>query len=906
MHVAKRRGVRPIKDPRKMSGLQRSLFNVHASRDVGAKKNMALGCEACDLNGIHSKIRKVTNLKNVLGRRAMAWAQSPGGRENAKGLNLVGDSGRFLWSVLKEVDLGRADFDLQNVVRCWPVDVDELGEIVVRNTPTKDEVRQCSVFNGQALERNQGKAVVHLVLGDVAARSLLGRRYRKDNPIFWHDLWEAYVVTTFHPAYLLRIGGKGAGQKYKEFKARVQSTKTILEHPGRFGYIFSRPYKPIAESQLSALLEKLGELEERGWRVGADIEASGERILTLALSWGRHDKGRWRGRAVYIPIEHEESTIPKAVAIDWLKEFCQHSCPKTFHYGASDEAMLRKRLRVRVRGFDRDSNYIAYFAYPDLKKYGLNSLAMNFFPEYADYKSVPSVYGKSSEDGGLDYGTVPLDKLGPYNCADAELSARIDDLYYTPRTKGLNVVYIRAARTLAKMELSSGFQLDYKACKRLEESLHERLGRLKSRLQVLSNNPELNPGSPPQVAKVIYGKAGSAGKEVFQGMINDGHPKSEFMEGVLRYRRLSKELGTYVKNYRKSADMNGGELRTIWNLTGAGTGRISGGGGGHKRPGKVNFQNLHGDPELEDLLMSDKDWELVWEAFEAGTLDSAWNRFLDAQVLLSADYSQIEVRILAHASQDPLLIEQFNTGRDIHSQVGHALTGWPEERIARDRETRRSIKELHFGIIYGLKNLYKHLHSKGINITESRANRMHHKYFTTYKGVRGWIEKQRKAAEKDWFVENLFGFRRPISMLESATGAYWANQAINTPIQGAAHQLLMIALGLLNVHPKRFDLLQCPVADVHDALVFYTTVRNLPKACQQLVMLMEHAVPEAVHKTFGWELSVPLVTEAKAGFKYGSQIDYYVAADELYGLSAREFLAQWCEKYKAIKAKFKT
>lgn len=263
-------------------------------------------------------------------------------------------------------------------------------------------------------------------------------------------------------------------------------------------------------------------------------------------------------------------------------------------------------------------------------------------------------------------------------------------------------------------------------------------------------------------------------------------------------------------------------------------------------------------------------------------------RLEDLIVFLTADYSQIEIRLLAQASGDKLLIQQFNSKEDIHCLVGNSLTGWPVKEIADNKETRRSIKEFHFSIVYGTSknSLYGNMKVKGIKMKRSQVEAWHDKYFQVYVGVAEYMRKCRRDAEEKGYVETLFGFRRHIYQSEEGRGTYWGNQAVNTPIQGSAHQLLLIALALVDMKPRTYSLLQVPVMEVHDELVFYVRLGDLLKAQQSLQKLMQQDVVTYAQKHFGIKLRVPLLAEFKAGFRLGTCIDYN-------GESTKEFLKRW-------------
>ncbi len=288
---------------------------------------------------------------------------------------------------------------------------------------------------------------------------------------------------------------------------------------------------------------------------------------------------------------------------------------------------------------------------------------------------------------------------------------------------------------------------------------------------------------------------------------------------------------------------------------------------------------------------------------------------LDLNVFLSADGSQIELRQLAEISKDPLLIRQFqeaaldrhNKLKDIHCQVGHTLTGWSVERIATDKKTRRMCKELHFAIVFGQieENIYDAVVTRIrqrdgpkadlTGITKQRMVQLHRAYFKKYPGVKRFQDEYRAFAEEHGYVETLFGFRRDIKN-QSGRGSYWGNQAINSPVQGTAHQFLLIALALLDLKPRTYSLLQRCIMEVHDALYFIVKLRDLPEAHKQLMHLFEVGAWGYAKRRFKLDLQVPLLAEASAGFTMGGMIEYE-------GESIDEFLPKWRAKQREVEAK---
>lgn len=275
-------------------------------------------------------------------------------------------------------------------------------------------------------------------------------------------------------------------------------------------------------------------------------------------------------------------------------------------------------------------------------------------------------------------------------------------------------------------------------------------------------------------------------------------------------------------------------------------------------------------------------------------------KFGDLDVFVGTDYGQLEIRVLAQMSGDSLLIKLVQDDSvDIHSLVGHELTGIPAIKIAKDRNIRTAIKGIHFGIVYGLtaESLYLKLKADAaergekFDMKKDEVKKLYDDYFKKFSGVKRWLDAQVSFAEEHGYVETLFGFKREIALFgDEDRSTFWENQSKNTPIQGTAHQLLLIALAVLKLQKKKYNLLQRPSMEAHDALISFTKLKNLPEAYKQVMYLMEKEVLVYVKKWWpeiNWR--VPLQAEFKAGFRYGVLVKDYK------GGPPEEFLEKWCE-----------
>jgi DNA polymerase I len=296
------------------------------------------------------------------------------------------------------------------------------------------------------------------------------------------------------------------------------------------------------------------------------------------------------------------------------------------------------------------------------------------------------------------------------------------------------------------------------------------------------------------------------------------------VQKVLEYRQLTKLKSTYIDALPRLC--RNGRLHTSFNQTVAATGRLS--------STNPNLQNIPIRTELGREIRS---------AFVAapGTL------------LIAADYSQIELRLLAHYSQDPLLIEAYRTGKDIHALTAAEVFGVPPLMI--DAEQRRRAKAVNFGIVYGLSPFGL---SQQLGIEQKEAKRFIDAYFERYKGVRGYIDGTLEQARRDGFVRNLFGRKRPIPDLASKNPTqrgFAERTAVNTPLQGTAADLIKIAMLRLDAELRGRKLQAKMLLQVHDELVLEAPLAEVEQVKALVQECMEHA----------HEVSVPLEVEVSVG-----------------------------------------
>lgn len=606
-------------------------------------RGTVLGCSQCP-NARTSGIRNFlhASLDRIGGQKVFIWAMVPGAEENRQGMELVGPSGDLLWMSLKTIDVSRSECAIKNVVNCQTTDEDGSNR-----DPSKRELLCCSPYNEEALERNQGNAVVHLILGDVAGKQLLGKVFKKDKPVFWHEPWNAYVVLASHPAYLLRKGGEKAGWVYYEWMDRLHAIRAVLDRPGRWGYIKAQNYRTVTTiGQFDAMEQYLIIEAAAGRRVSVDIETGriGERPALLMIGFGtgqyknipkyhnanaapRLALDSWRGRCWSVVLDHPQSGYTPAHLREMqarIKRVIENpKIHKALQNGSSDDRGMQKLLGARMKGYDYDTQYATYLKHSFLRSVSLESLTYRFLPEFCDYKELITPWtGEDGEDWNL--AEAPIDRLALYNSGDADVTKRMECKIPTngpnPAVNHeLLQVYIHAAYTLADME-TRGPWLDKQNLARAYDEVPGIIEGMDRDLQRIAEEAgfdgEFNCDSPVHVATLLYdllklpqvGEGRSTSHPVMDALAAEtGSPVPPL---ITHRRAMGKMKGTYLDGYARSAEMHGGHLATRWFLTGAETTRLRSGSG---RPGDgcVNMQNIASESLLKNILISDPNWRLA-------------------------------------------------------------------------------------------------------------------------------------------------------------------------------------------------------------------------------------------------------------------------------------------------------
>lgn len=937
------------------------------------------GCSYCPLNEVKG-IKKVPG--KVRGRKIFIWAQSPGHQENKNKKELLGPAGKLLWKALKKVGIYREDCDIQNVVRCLPADYNpNVYPSLKMRTPSKEEIKCCSVYTEQAIEHS--KAKIHLIFGAIAHKAVLGREYRKDKRIFFSEYLKAWVVCLDHPAYFIRQGythenlsTNQQSDSLKRFKNDLHYASQLLKNKStdQFAFIKKLDIKAITNIKDAKKAYK-------------DLKRDGEDGFTLVFDTeeGKVDKhgrpddageyidlcvGMITNKTAYVfftnhPDAHLHRRVKRFNRKCIQKLMLNPRIQKAAHYACHDADSVNKFQGVQVTELNYDTLLAEFFRDPNTKAYGIENIAIRRYPDWVGYKNIrfPEAFtkdyaakvakakatnaqkiDKADKTGKINLARLPLKKLTLYNGADCHFEKMLEKKTQKFVNPPLMRTYVDSSHILYRMQHDKECkpQYDYRWDKEFSPIFRRRHKLQKKALLKIAGKrikmkkkgkwvkKKFNPNSPEQIVWLLYkklrikpilDKKGNVADNTKAGTLKILGAKYPAARAVVDYRETGKAR-TMIKSYRNCANLNDGVLSTIWKQTGTSTGRLSSGKTKERSDDNViNMQNIHGDLFIKNLFVSDTRWWDIYEYWLAhGDFDKrSWRRFRNYNVMLGNDFSQNELRQLAEESGDKNLIAAFTTDKmwyckqckkehpaDPHVEVGHALTGWAREEIAHNDRVRKLVKNMQFGLVYGLQGegLYQFLLALGVKTTRKEVDKYHALYFKTYPGVKRLQHHYRSFVEKHHYVVNAFGFRRKLNVNateeERAGSGWWGNQAINTPIQGAAHQYLLMALAMLHRKPKKYSLLQKVMMEIHDALYNRVKLKNLMKAVPLSHYLMVKEPKHVVEREFKKKKLVSLHSKPKAGFRFGVQLEG-VGNGEL--ATEWGFLNAWCrENQKMMKA----
>jgi DNA polymerase-1 len=543
------------------------------------------------------------------------------------------------------------------------------------------------------------------------------------------------------------------------------------------------------------------------------------------------------GEAFYIPATHQGEDLPAQLPVGEVLDALGPVLgdPSVEIYGQNikyDMVVLRNRHSLALGNIACDAMVASYVLDPGRAGHGMDYLSREFLGHetitYAD------VVGKGKNE--IPFARVPIDRATAYSGEDADVTFRLCELLL-PKVKAEGLFDLFAGielpliRVLVDMELW-GIKVDGDRLEAMSGELGREIGKLEERIHLLAGR-EFNINSPAQLRVVLFDELGfevkkktKSGASTDSSVLEELALEHELPAEILNYRSLTKLKSTYVDVLPEMVNPETGRVHTNYNQAVAATGRLS-----------------SSDPNLQNIPVRTETGRRIREAFVAS----------ERCVLLSADYSQVELRILAHLCRDEALLEAFRQGEDVHARTAARIFGVPIERV--DSDMRRKAKAVNFGIVYGQGpfNLARQL-----RIPRSEAKEIIEGYLDRHGGVRKWVEATHQEARKHKMVKTLFGRRRYLPDIDSTNHNVRANaerMAQNTPIQGTAADIIKRAMIQIHKSLGEKKMKTRMVLQVHDELVF-----DVP---EQEVGLLEPLVREKMEGAA--RLSVPLTVDISTG-----------------------------------------
>ncbi len=507
--------------------------------------------------------------------------------------------------------------------------------------------------------------------------------------------------------------------------------------------------------------------------------------------------------ASYLPLCHDypnvPSQIPKEKALILLEKVLSDPQIKKVGQNIKYDYIVLKGEGIRVQGIDLDSMVLSYLLEPNWGKHNLSKLALTYLQVKA--MAYSDIVGKGKKEVTIN--AVDIERVAPYACQDADLALQLSSLLWPKvKEKRLDSLYrkleLPLIEVLADMEIW-GVKIDTQALKKLSSELEYELGHLRDKIYEISGE-EFNINSPQQLGRILFDelnlpasrktkktKSYSTSVNILQELAVD-YPIAKH---TLEYRQLAKLKSGYADSLPLLLNPETGRIHTSYNQTVTATGRLS-----------------SSDPNLQNIPVRGDLGRRFREAFIPAK----------GHLFLSADYSQIELRVLAHLSKDPALIETFLHDRDIHEETAERVFG--NASALSKQEKRRRAKIINFSMVYGASAFSL---AKELETSTSEAQDFIDLYYETYPKVQLFMEKQVKGAQKDGFAETLFGRKRQVPELQhkdKMTQQAGRRIALNTPIQGSAADLMKKAMIDIWREIKKRGLQSKMILQVHDELVF--------------------------------------------------------------------------------------
>ncbi|MFQ6753084.1 DNA polymerase I [Cereibacter sphaeroides] len=558
------------------------------------------------------------------------------------------------------------------------------------------------------------------------------------------------------------------------------------------------------------------------------------------------------GAACYIPLGHRAGggdlfgaselvadQMPLGLALSMLKPVLEDESILKIGQNMKYDAKILARHGIRVAPID-DTMLMSYAMHAGRHGHGMDELC----DTYLGHKPIAIKTLLGSGKSQITFDRVPVEQAVCYAAEDADVTFRLWKLFKPQLHRArVTTVYETLERplvpVLAEMEMA-GVQVDRDTLSRMSNAFAQKMAGLEAEIHALAGGP-FNVGSPKQLGEILFEKMGlpggqkgkngawGTGADVLEDLAAEGH---DLPARVLDWRQLSKLKSTYTDALQEHIHPETGRVHTSYSIAGANTGRLA-----------------STDPNLQNIPVRSEEGRRIREAFVAPP----------GKLLVSLDYSQIELRILAHIADIPALKQAFREGHDIHAMTASEMFNVPLEGM--DPMIRRQAKAINFGVIYGISGFGL---ARNLRIPRADAQGFIDRYFERFPGIRGYMDETIAFAKANGHVETLFG--RKINTPEinaKGPGAGFARRAaINAPIQGTAADVIRRAMIRM---PKAIRGMPATMLlQVHDELLFEVEEEAADALIERVREVMEGAADPAV------KLTVPLTVEAGRGLNWAA------------------------------------
>lgn len=737
--------------------------------------------------------------------------------------------------------------DPEGVEKRFGVPPERMVDVLALMGDTSDNipgVRGIGEKTALSLIQQHGSLEEVLEHADEAPRANL-RRVLKENREQALLSRELVVIDTDAPVEIdiegLRVGEWDRQRllqlfKELEFSSLIDRVAVSAEARKKKEYHLVRTVAALQD--LAARLRRSGEFT-------FDLETTSQdpmRAEVVGLSFSMRP-----GEAFYVPVQtsrrpdgsydmlldEEGGLFPSVSATEVLRPLFEDASLKKCGQNVKYDLLVLARHGIRVAGVDFDTMVASYLLNPSSRQHNLDALSLEHF----NHKkiSTQSLIGRGKNQ--ISMREVEVERVAEYACEDADYTLRLQHVFRPQlESSGLLDLFEKVELPLIEvlMEMErTGVALDLPYLERMSKELQAELDRLMAEIYDLAGE-EFNLNSPQQLSEILFTRLKlprfrrtKTGYSTDADVLERLAPLHPLPKKLLEYRELAKLKSTYVDALPKLVNPETGRVHTSYNQTVAATGRLS-----------------SSEPNLQNIPIRTELGRGIRRAFVPGKPD---------HLILDADYSQIELRIMAHLSGDPTLRASFERGEDVHRRTAALVFNVPDDQVT--PELRRRAKEINFGIMYGMG---RYGLASRLEITPEEAENFIRDYFIKYPGVNEFIIRTINEARQRGYVTTLLNRRRYLPDINSPNRRmreFAERTAINTPIQGTAADLIKVAM--IRIH-RRLQEQGCQakmILQVHDELVFEVPRKEVEPVKELVRQLMESAI----------ELSVPIKVDIGVG-----------------------------------------